>query len=75
MIALGQFRDAARPVEEGCPCEACAGYSRAYLSHLFHAKELLYHRLATAHNLQHYLELARHARACIRAGAFPPAPW
>ena len=30
---------------------------------------------ATAHNLQHYLDLARRARDCIRAGAFPAGPW
>ena len=74
-IGNARFRDESGPVEEGCPCECCAGYSRAYLSHLFHAEELLYYRLASAHNLQHYLDLARRARAAIRAGAFPPEPW
>ena len=45
-----------------------------YLSHLFHAKELLYYRLATFHNLQHYLDLARRAREAIVAGSFPARP-
>jgi queuine tRNA-ribosyltransferase len=67
-ISNAQHRDDPRPVEEGCPCECCASYSRAYLSHLFHAKELLYYRLATVHNLRHYLDLARRARAAILAG-------
>jgi queuine tRNA-ribosyltransferase len=74
-IANAQHRDDPRPVEEGCPCECCRTYSRAYLSHLFHAREILYARLASIHNLQHYLELARRARAAIAAGAFPAAPW
>jgi queuine tRNA-ribosyltransferase len=77
-IANTQHRDDARPVEEGCPCECCARYSRAYLAHLFHAKELLYYRLATVHNLQHYLNIARRARAAILAagtGVFPARPW
>ena len=39
------------PVEDGCPCECCASYSRGYLAHLFRAEELLYHRLASIHNL------------------------
>jgi len=39
------------------------------------AEELLFYRLATAHNLQHYLDLARRAREAIRAGAFPAEPW
>jgi queuine tRNA-ribosyltransferase len=74
-IANAQYRDDPRPVEEGCPCECCARYSRAYLSHLFHAEELLFYRLASVHNLQHYLDLARRAREAIRAGAFPAVPW
>ncbi len=74
-IANAQHRDDARPVEEGCPCECCASYSRAYLSHLFHAKELLYYRLATIHNLQHYLDLARRARAAIIAGVVNESSW
>jgi queuine tRNA-ribosyltransferase len=74
-IANAQYRDDPAPVEEGCPCECCAGYSRAYLSHLFHAEELLYYRLASVHNLQHYQDLARRAREAIAAGAFPSVPW
>jgi queuine tRNA-ribosyltransferase len=74
-IANAQHRDDPRPVEEGCPCECCAAHSRAYLSHLFHAKELLYYRLATIHNLQHYLDLARRARAAIIAGVAHEPSW
>ena len=71
-----RHRDEAEPVEAGCPCECCARYSRAYLAHLFHAKELLYYRLATVHNLEHYLSLARRAREVIAAGTpFPTSPW
>jgi queuine tRNA-ribosyltransferase len=64
-IANAVHREDPRPVEEGCPCETCRRYTRAYLAHLFHAKELLYYRLATLHNLQHYLDLARQARRAI----------
>jgi queuine tRNA-ribosyltransferase len=74
-IANAQYRDDARPIEEGCPCECCTRYSRAYVSHLFHARELLYYRLASVHNLQHYLDLARQARAAILAGQWPATPW
>jgi queuine tRNA-ribosyltransferase len=74
-IANAQYRDDPRPVEEGCSCECCRTASRAYLAHLFHAREILYARLATIHNLRHYLDLARRARAAIAAGAFPPSPW
>ena len=69
-IANARHRQDRRPVEEGCPCECCASYSRSYLAHLFHAKELLYYRLATIHNLRHYLDLARAARAAILTNTF-----
>jgi len=74
-IANARHRDDGRPVEEGCPCECCQRYGRAYLAHLFHAKELLYYRLASVHNLQHYLDLARRARAAILGGDLPDQPW
>jgi queuine tRNA-ribosyltransferase len=74
-IANTRHRSDPQPVEPGCACECCARYSRAYLAHLFHAKELLYYRLATVHNLQHYLSLIRRAQEAIAGGAFPPAPW
>ncbi len=71
-LAIGNagYRDDERPIEEGCPCEACRTYSRAYLSHLFRAKELLYFRLATLHNLRHYLDLVRAARQAIMDGTW-----
>ena len=69
-IGNARFRADDRPIEAGCPCECCASYGRAYLSHLFHAKELLYYRLASIHNLRHYLDLARGARAAIQDGRF-----
>ena len=74
-IANAQFRDDPGPVEQSCGCECCGSYSRAYLSHLFHAKELLFHRLASIHNLAHYLAIARRAREVIATGAFPASPW
>jgi queuine tRNA-ribosyltransferase len=45
------------PVDAECPCSTCRTYSRAYLRHLYLAKEILYSRLATLHNLTFY---ARH---------------
>jgi queuine tRNA-ribosyltransferase len=67
-IANAVHRQDAGPVDADCSCEACRSYGRAYLAHLFHAKELLYYRLATLHNLQHFLDLARGARAAILEG-------
>lgn len=47
------------PVDADCPCLACQTHSRAYLRHLYLAKEILYSRLASLHNLSFY---ARHVR-------------
>jgi len=69
-IANARHREDRRPLDESCPCEACRRYSVAYLAHLFRAKELLYYRLATVHNLQYYLSLVRGARQAIVEGGF-----
>jgi queuine tRNA-ribosyltransferase len=53
------------PVDPACPCETCRSHSRAYLRHLYVSQELLYHRLATVHNLTYYLDLVRRARQAI----------
>lgn len=68
-IRNARFKADPRPIEEGCGCYTCRNYSRAYLRHLFEAKELLAMRLATIHNL-HFLEsLLRQIRAAIREGS------
>jgi queuine tRNA-ribosyltransferase len=69
-IANTRHRDDRRPLDEACPCEACRRYSRGYLAHLFRAKEILYYRLATLHNLQYYLNIVRGARQAIIEGRF-----
>ncbi len=53
-----------------CSCEACEGYSRAFLAHLVHENELLGHRLITLHNVHFTLELCRRARQEILAGGY-----
>ncbi len=58
------------PLEEGCACEACQGYSRAYLRHLLKAEEILGLRLLSIHNLHFYLDLMKRARAAIEDGSF-----
>ncbi len=66
-----RYRDDPRPVQEGCPCPLCIRFSRAYLSHLFRAKEMLAYRLATCHNLTFTLDFMAGIRAALRAGTFP----
>jgi queuine tRNA-ribosyltransferase len=57
-------------IDSACTCYTCKRYSRAYLNHLFKAKELSYFRLASLHNLHYYLTLVNEAREAIIAGEF-----
>jgi queuine tRNA-ribosyltransferase len=66
-----EFLDDPGPVQEDCPCPLCQRFSRAYLAHLFRAKELLAYRLATCHNLTFTLDFMARIRASIGAGTFP----
>jgi queuine tRNA-ribosyltransferase len=59
-----------RPLDEGCDCPACAGFTRAYLRHLVLQKEMLGAQLLSLHNLRVLIRLTERARAAIRAGAF-----
>ena len=54
-----------RPIEEGCQCPACRSYSRAYIRHLFKAKEMLGMRLCVLHNLYFYNTMMTEIRDAI----------
>ncbi|PYM20444.1 MAG: tRNA guanosine(34) transglycosylase Tgt [Candidatus Rokuibacteriota bacterium] len=58
------------PIEEGCPCYGCRRFSRAYLRHLFMARELLAYRLMTLHNLHFFMGLMGAMREAIAAARF-----
>ena len=58
------------PIDEGCQCPACKHYSKAYIRHLFKAKELLAMRLCVLHNLYFYNKLMEDIRAAIDGGYF-----
>ena len=66
-----RFLDDPEPVQADCPCLLCRTFSRAYLAHLFRAKELLAYRLATCHNLTFTLDFMLRIRTAIRSGTFP----
>lgn len=64
-IEKSAFADDFSPVEEGCPCPCCARFSRAYLHHLFKAKEVTAHILASLHNIRFMVDFMRRAREKI----------
>ena len=59
-----------RPIEEGCQCPACKNYTRAYIRHLFKAKEMLAMRLCVLHNLYFYNTMMEEIRNAIDNGNF-----
>ncbi|MGQ9706337.1 MAG: tRNA guanosine(34) transglycosylase Tgt [bacterium] len=63
-----EYRTDKRPLEDDCPCPACKNFSRAYLSHLFRANEMLAPRLLSLHNLYYYGWLFDRIRENIRIG-------
>ena len=58
------------PVDDACDCPTCRRHSRAYLRHLFKAKEMLAMRLAVTHNLWFYNRLAAEIRAALDEGRY-----
>ncbi len=58
------------PIDEACDCYTCTNYTRAYLHHLFKAKEMLASTLCTIHNERFIVRLVDDIRASIETGTF-----
>ncbi len=69
-IRKAAYRTQETPVDPTCDCPTCAHYSAAYLHHLCRSEELLYHRLATLHNLRFIFRLLEDARTAIMEQRF-----
>jgi queuine tRNA-ribosyltransferase len=69
-IRHARYKEDPGPIDEKCACPVCKKYSRAYLRHLYLAKEILSARLNTIHNLHYYLSLLREIREAIREGTY-----
>lgn len=63
-----RHKDDDRPIDAECSCPACTKYSRAYVSHLIRAGEILGAMLLTWHNLQFYQDLMEGLRNAIENG-------
>ncbi len=58
------------PIDRECDCPVCQHHTRAYLRHLFKAKEMLGMRLAVMHNLYFYNTLMQKIRDNLDAGTY-----
>jgi len=71
VIKNAQYRDDLTPPDPECDCPVCRRYTKAYLRHLFVAKEILASVLNTMHNLHFYAGLMRRVRAAVADGTLP----
>lgn len=58
------------PIQQDCGCYTCLHYSKAYLHHLFKAKEMLYSTLCTIHNEYYTVKLVDDIRASMEQDRF-----
>jgi len=70
-VSNGSYKRDFNPIDSECKCYTCANYSRAYINHLFRAKEILGSTLATIHNLHFIVNLVERMRLAINNGDFP----
>jgi queuine tRNA-ribosyltransferase len=69
-IVNAKYKEDFTPIDEGCMCYTCTHHTRAYLSHLFRANEMLAGTLASIHNLHFILRLVERIRETILDGTF-----
>jgi len=69
-IKHAEYKEDSRPIDESCGCAVCMKYSRAYLRHLFMAKEILSSVLNTIHNVYFYLDTMNRIRQFIEFRRF-----
>ena len=69
-ITRAEFKRDFSPLVDGCECYTCTHYSKAYIHHLFKAKEILSATLATIHNEHFTVKLVDSIRASIEDGTY-----
>lgn len=69
-ITNSKFRTDFSPIEKDCACYTCKHYTKAYLAHLFHAKEILANTLASVHNVYFIVNFVKQIREAILEDGF-----
>ncbi|MBK9738585.1 MAG: tRNA guanosine(34) transglycosylase Tgt [Actinobacteria bacterium] len=69
-LTNGSYRRDFGPIDDSCDCYTCGHYTRAYLHHLFKAKEMLASTLATIHNERYIIRLIDRIRHSIDDGTY-----
>ena len=63
------FESDLSPLDEECTCETCTNHSRAYLNHLYRAKEPSAAMYLTVHNIQYMNDMMKSIRKGILDGS------
>lgn len=69
-ISLSRFKSDKDPIDPHCGCYTCLNFSKAYLRHLYFAREILFHSLATYHNIYFITKLMEQIRQSIKNKQF-----
>ncbi len=69
-VSSASYKRDFSPIDNACSCYTCSNFTRAYLNHLFRAKEMLASTLATIHNLAFTVRLVDRMRQAILDGNF-----
>lgn len=70
-VTNAALREDDGPLQEGCPCQTCQTFSRAYIHHLYRSKEILGIRLVSLHNVAFLLNLMEKVRNSLLENRFP----
>lgn len=65
-IKNSKYKEDFTPLDPECNCYTCRNYTKAYLRHLFLAKELLIYCLLTLHNLTYYAKIVKQIKEAIK---------
>jgi queuine tRNA-ribosyltransferase len=70
VVKNGKYSHDFSPLDEACDCYACKNFTRAYIRHLFNAKEITAGRLASIHNLRFLIHMMEEIREAIAEDRF-----
>lgn len=70
IIKQSRYREDPDPIDPACGCMVCRNFSRAYLRHLYMAREINSAILNTYHNLYYYMKLLERIRKSLDEGTF-----
>jgi queuine tRNA-ribosyltransferase len=65
-----QYREDYAPIDESCGCYTCKNFTKAYVAHLHHSKEILAYTLCSIHNLYFIVNLVKKMRQTLIDGTF-----